>query len=57
MGLCKSKEGSIPVATQEIITVWGDMFSPDTRSLVILMKLAGKSNYQITRIDQFKAFT
>ena len=58
MGLCGSRADSRealarPIAS-DIVTLYGDMFSPDTRTIVELIKIAGLSNkFNFQKIDQF----
>ena len=44
MGLCGSRvdqqEALARPKAQEIVTLWGDMFQPETRSIVVLIKIA-----------------
>jgi hypothetical protein len=55
MGLCGSKEAggvTIDRPGTGILTVHGDFFSPETRTILVILKLAQvKFNFQL--VDQF----
>jgi hypothetical protein len=42
MGLCGGKESNnatLDKPAQSILTVWGDFFSPETRTIMIMVKM------------------
>ena len=58
MGLCGSRqdyrEALARPVTSDIITVYGDMFQAETRSIVGIIRLADMGNkFQLKKIDQF----
>lgn len=57
MGLCNTKNSSAtlekPGTQKSIITLWGDFFSPETRTIMSILNF-GKVKYQLNIVDQFK---
>lgn len=54
MGLCGGKEsGSLERPGQGILTVYGDFFSPETRTLMAMIQMGGIP-HNFHPVDQFK---
>jgi hypothetical protein len=55
MGLCGSKDGggSLEKPGQGILTVYGDLFSSETRTLMLMIHMGGV-NHNFHPVDQFK---
>jgi len=51
MGLCGGKEnGALERPNQGILTVYGDYFSPETRTLMALIRM-GDVKHEFTELD------
>ena len=38
----------------QILTVWGDPFQPETRTIMCMIKMAGELNHEFHQLDQFQ---
>src|SRR5437868_2018667 len=54
MGVCGSKDNSsLDRPGQGVLTVWGDYFSPETRTILTMLTL-GQVKHEFQAVDQFK---
>lgn len=59
MGLCGSTANSGRPANRpsSLVTIWGDYFSPDTRTIISIIKIAGNKEaplqYNFQLVDPF----
>ena len=51
MGLCQAKPSdTLDRPGSSILTVWGDFFQPETRTLMIMIQIAG-INHEFREVD------
>lgn len=53
MGICGSKDNALERPNQGVLTVYGDFFSTETRTLMTIIKM-GDVKHEFTEMDQFK---